>query len=105
MPPHQNEIETNKIEKVLEKHKEQCPYRKDKETWFDSKMLKILGIGYTISAPWFIWASVSIFSLNAEVALVKQKQDVIQEINLELKEIRKEINTIKVDIAYLKRNP
>lgn len=78
---------------------------KKQESFWNAQILKTLGIVYGIATPWFIWATVSIFSLSGEVALVKQKQDAITEINIELKEIRKEINAIKVDIAYLKRNP
>lgn len=101
----QNEIDTAIIQKAINKHNENCPYRKEKETWFNSQMLKVIGVTCAFLSPWFIWATVSIFNLNGDVALVKQKQDAIAEINTELKEIRKEINAIKVDLAYIKRNP
>ena len=101
----QAHIETEVINKALTKHRESCPYEKEKENWFDAKLLKVAGVIIGILSPLFVWLVVSIFTLQGEVALVKQKQDVIQEINTELKEIRKEINQIKIDIAYMKRNP
>lgn len=94
MPPHKKPEDCPNIE---------CPYEKDKETWFDSKMLKAAGVIIGLLSPLFVWIVVSIFTMQGDVALVKQKQDVIQEINAELKEIRKEINMVKIDIAYMRR--
>lgn len=78
---------------------------KKQEAFFGSQMLKVLGVVYAIGTPWFVWATVTIFSLQGEVALVKQKQESILEIKEELKEMRKDINQIKIDLSYLKRNP
>lgn len=78
---------------------------KKQEAFFTAQMLKILGICYAVGAPWFVWATVTIFSLQGEVALVKQKQESIFEIKEELKEMRKDINQIKIDLSYMKRNP
>jgi hypothetical protein len=100
-----NDVKTEVIRKALIKHREDCPYEKDKDQWLDARFLKVAGVIIGILSPLFVWIVVSIFTLQGEVALIKQKQDVISEINTELKEIRKEINQIKVDIAYMKRNP
>lgn len=75
------------------------------EAFFNAHMLKVLGVCYAVGAPWFVWATVTIFSLQSEVALVKQKQESIFEIKEELKEMRKDINQIKIDLSYIKRNP
>jgi hypothetical protein len=106
MPPHPNEVDTTKIEKVLEKHKEQCPYRKDKDTWFSAQMLKVAGVVIGMLSPLFVFIVVEVFTLKSDMALVKQKQETIIEIKEEIQEMRKDLVSIKIQLAAMnKGNP
>ncbi len=85
----------------MTKH-ENCPYEKEKETWFDSRLLKIGGIIYAIASPWVIWVTVSIFTINSDAALIRQKQEVIIEMKSSLDTIQKDVNKIAIDLAIIK---
>lgn len=84
-------------------HKE-CPYEREKNTWFDSKLLKIIGIVYGIATPLITWIVVSIFSLQSDLTLTKQKLEMFSEIRQDIKNITVNISDIKIDIATLKAN-
>jgi hypothetical protein len=80
----------------------QCPYEKDKENWLDSKMLKAAGVVIGLLSPLFVWIVISIFALQSEVAVAKEKIGSLMEIRQDIKMIQNDVNTIKVDIATLK---
>lgn len=73
------------------------------ESFWNASLLKILGITYTIAAPWFIWITLQVFYLHSEVSLLKQKMEIVSEFKNDLKEIRQDINQIKIDIAMIKK--
>jgi hypothetical protein len=85
----------------MNKH-ENCPFEKEKETFFDSRLLKIAGIIYGIASPWVIWVTVSIFTSNSDMALVRQKQEVIIEMKQAIDNIQKDVNKISIDMAIIK---
>lgn len=88
MPQH-NDEETKKFEKK-------------QEQFFNSQMLKILALCYAVGAPWFVWATIELFSLRGEVALIKQRQDVIQEIKQDIQTIKIDLQQLKIDVSVLK---
>jgi hypothetical protein len=71
----------------------------EEEIFFNGKFLKLLSIVYAIGAPWFIWATVEIFAMKSDIRLMTVKVDVIGEIHKDIKEIRNDINNIKLDLA------
>ena len=79
-----------------------CPYEKEKENWFDSKLLKVAGVIIGLLSPLFVWIVISIFDIKTEQAVQKQKIEAIIDIKSDLMDIKRDIVTIKVDLAQLK---
>ena len=103
---HQNDIETDVIDKALDKAAEKCPYRNDPDSFdrkfdvcYNKRVLKVilgfgavtLGVAGGVLAAWV--------SLQSEIAIVKERQNGYQQVLSELKEIRIEITDLKVKIA------
>lgn len=87
---------------ILEPLHKVCPYEKEKDMWFDSKFLKMAGTIIGLLSPLFVWIVVEIFTMKSEIALVKQKQEVLIEMKHTIEEIQKTTNQILVDVAVLK---
>ncbi len=103
MPPKsQSEVETDIIDSALQKHKEQCPYRKEKDLWLSAQMLKISGVVIGLLSPLFVWIVVSIFTMQAELAVQKEKMGTILEIRQDIQAIKNDINQLKIDVSVLK---
>jgi hypothetical protein len=88
MPPHSKE--------------ETRPYEKKQEAFWNSQMLKVLGICYAVGTPFFVWVTVSIFTLTAELAVQKEKMGTILEIRQDIQSIKSDINQLKIDVSVLK---
>lgn len=103
MPPKPSEIETEKIERAITKsHLEHCQYMKEKDVWFDSKLLKVAGVVIGLLSPLFVWIVLGIFEVKSDIAVMKQKQEAIVEIKDELKLMRSDLNQIKIDLSTMK---
>lgn len=83
--------------------KEECLFEQQKETWLDSRFLKVAGVILGLLSPLFVWIVLTIFTIKEDVSLVKQRQDIfnntVTEIRSDLKEIKGDINSIKLNIA------
>ncbi len=99
----QNDIETNKIERVasqqLEKHYQNCPYEKSKKTWLDSAMLKVLVAILVTVGPLAISGFNYVKGLEQRVALIENNNQIINEIKFDVREIKKEVTDLKIQIA------
>jgi hypothetical protein len=98
-----NQDETKIIEKTLEKHKEQCPYNKDKDNWFDSRLIKVAGTVLTLLTPLFVWIVLEIFAVKGEVALVKQRQDIIMEMQRDIRDIKDSLVDLKIKVGKIEQ--
>jgi hypothetical protein len=78
------------------------PYEKKQEAFFNAQMLKILGICYAVGTPFFVWVTVSIFTMQAELAVQKEKMGTILEIRQDIQAIKNDINQLKIDVSVLK---
>lgn len=89
-------------------NREDCIYIKEQEksneSFFDAKLLKIMGIVYGIASPFICWLVVSVFTMQSDIKLIQQKQEMISEIKSDLLDIKRDIIVIKVDMASIKRN-
>jgi len=106
MPPHQKPIKTPLPDDGTDYHPQcgnaQCPYEKDKEHWIDSKMLKAAGVVIALLSPLFVWIVISIFTLQSDMAVQKEKLTTLMEIRSDIKTIQNDIGTIRIDVATLK---
>jgi hypothetical protein len=80
----------------------ECPYEREKETWFDSKLLKVSGVIIGLLSPLFVWIVISIFSIQSDLAVQKEKLGALMEIRQDIKSMQLDINTIKIDLATMK---
>jgi len=62
------------------------------ENWFDAKLLKSAGVVIGFLSPLFCWIVVSIFTINGEIAVQKEKLSLLSEVRMDLKIIRQDIN-------------
>jgi hypothetical protein len=81
----------------------------DRDSWLNTKLLKILGIVYGIASPFIIWLIVTIYGHNTELAILKLKQEafeekmlVIKELNTKIDQMNASITRIQIDIATIK---
>lgn len=81
----------------------------DRDSWLNTRLLKILGIVYGIATPFIVWVIVSIYDaktdrelFKAELAYLKDKLNTINTIYNKMDELQKSIGNIQVDIATLK---
>jgi hypothetical protein len=99
----QNDIETNKIERVaqkqLESHYANCPFEKSKKTWLDSHMLKVLVAILVTVGPLAISGFNYVKGLEQRVAILEYNTQIIQEIRQDIKEIKKDINLLQLQVA------
>lgn len=72
----------------------ECIYEREKELFLDSKFLKTAGTILIAIIPFFTWVVLEIFSIKGQVALVSQRQDVIEI-------MQKDIGTIKDSLVDL----
>lgn len=92
-PKNESEIETETLEKKT-------------KGFFNEQMIKILGVCYMVGAPWFVWATLEIFSLRSQVIVLQEKQNIIQEIKEDIRTIKKDLETLKIQVTRLERgNP
>lgn len=87
MPAH-NQDETSRIEK--------------KQPFFTVDMVKVVAACFAVGLPWFVWATVSVFSLQADCALIRQRQDTIHEIKRDIETIKTDLGQLRTDVAILK---
>jgi hypothetical protein len=80
----------------------QCIFEQQKDIWLDSKFLKTAGVIIGLLSPLFVWIVVSIFTLQSDMNIQKEKVGSILEIRQDIKLMAKDLETIKVDIATLK---
>lgn len=73
------------------------------ESFFNSQMIKFLSACYVIGAPWFIWATIEIFSMKSQIALVEQKQDVIEIIQRDIREIKDSLVDMKIKVGKIEQ--
>lgn len=80
----------------------ECSFEKQKDTWLDSRALKGAGVILGLLTPLFVWIVLTIFSVKEDVSLIKLRQDTfnntVSEIKSDLKEIRSDLNIIKINM-------
>lgn len=79
------------------------------ESFFNSKLLQIIGIVYTIGSPLMIWLVVSMFSLQSEnrmreleIKHLSEKMSIIQKFEDKFTIVSEDIKKIQIDLAGIK---
>ena len=84
-------------------NKDDCLFEQQKETWLDSRFLKVAGVILGLLTPLFVWIVLTIFTIKEDVSLVKMRQDTFNttviEIKNDLKEIKGDIGVIRLNMA------
>jgi hypothetical protein len=80
----------------------ECIFEQQKDIWLDSRFLKTSGVIIGLLSPLFVWIVVSIFTLQSDMNIQKEKVGSILEIRQDIKSMAKDLETIKIDIATLK---
>lgn len=73
-----------------------------KENWFDAKLLKSAGVIIGFMTPLFCWIVFSIFNINSEMAVQKEKLSLLSEVRMDLRLIRDDLNQVKIDVSIIK---
>lgn len=83
-------------------NKPECAFELQKDTWLDSRALKGAGVILGLLTPLFVWIVLTIFNVKEDVSLIKLRQDTfnntVSEIKSDLKEIRSDLNIIKINM-------
>ena len=81
----------------------------DRDSWLNTKLLKIIGIVYGLASPFIVWLVVTIYGQTTEIAILKIKMDALKEsmtaitaINSKLNTMNKKMGKMQLDITVIK---
>jgi hypothetical protein len=81
----------------------------DRDSWFNTKLLKIIGIIYGIATPFIVWIVVTSYEqrgrldvFDAKLQNLDDKVIAINKVYDKLEQMNNTINKIQIDIATLK---
>lgn len=98
-----------------ERETEELPVKKDiavttdRDTWLNSRLLKIIGIVYAIASPFVIWLVVTIYAIKTDAAIALEKQksleeklELVKDLNSKIDGLKDSVGRIQIDIATIK---
>ena len=81
----------------------------DRDTWLDSRLLKIIGVVYGLGSPLIVWIIVSIYDIKQVNAIASEKQRALEEkvgyvreLNTKIDAVKDIASSIKIDVEKLK---
>lgn len=85
-----------------------CPIAKDKETkvdrdsWLNTRILKIIGIVYGLASPFVVWLVVTIYNHNTQFAItalqieaIKEQQAADRKVYMKMDEFKDALNNME----------
>lgn len=97
--------------------KQNCPLAKvnhkgptvDRDSWLNTKLLKIIGIVYGLASPFIVWLVVTIYGQTTELAILKIKMEALKEsltaisaVNSKLDTMNEKMGKMQIDITIIK---
>lgn len=83
----------------------ECNFEKEKKskTFFNGELLKILGVCYGIASPFLAWLVVSIFTIQSEQAVQKERISNVIEIQKDIKEIKESLIDLRIKVGKIEQ--
>jgi len=81
----------------------QCIYEREKEIFLDSKFLKTAASILVAIVPFFTWVVLEIFALKGDMALIKQRQDVIEIMQRDIRTIKDSLVDLQIKVGKIEQ--